>query len=288
MAKRPPITVLVTTKNEVDQIEECLESALWADQIWLVDSFSTDGTVERVREKFPQVVVEQHEYFGAAAQKNRAIPKLANDWVVILDADERITPELRASIERELEDPKHWVYEVLRLNFMIGKPVRWGGLQRDWITRVLHRRHAVYQNRRVHGEVDFDGTKGRLTGWMLHHYIRSFDHMIQKMTNYGIWGAANDFRNGKRGSVWQVVVHPCWRFIRDYIVWRGFIDGTRGAILAGIHVYYVFWKYAKLWEYTELERQGKPIPLPPFDEDPTNWARPWESSGGGASDSADA
>jgi glycosyltransferase involved in cell wall biosynthesis len=273
---RPPISALIITYNEADQVEDCVRSVEWADEVYLVDSFSTDGTVEIVREKFPRVTVDQHEYFGAGAQRNYALDRLTNDWVLAVDADERVTPELRAEVERTLEDPRLWAYEIGRRNFVYGREVKYGGLQRDRVTRLFHRRHARYQNRRVHAELNVDGAKGRLQHKFLHYYIRSFDHMIEKMTRYGMWGAANHFRNGRRGSWWQIAAHPTARFLRDYVFWRGFLDGAPGFIVTGLHVYYTFWKYAKLWEFTKLEQMGKSVPLPPFDTNEDRWTQPWE------------
>src|SRR5437868_4580243 len=106
------VSALVTSYNEIDQIEECIASLLWADEILLMDSFSTDGTVELVREKFPQVTIAQRKYLGAAAQKNFAMDTLSNDWVLVVDSDERVTPELRDEIRRTLEAPKVWAYTI--------------------------------------------------------------------------------------------------------------------------------------------------------------------------------
>src|SRR5688500_4521249 len=112
---RPPVSAIVHTLNEIEQIEDCLRSIEWADEVYLVDSFSTDGTVERVREKFPKARVEQREYLGAASTKNYAIDRAAHDWIFVLDADERVTPELRDEILRTLEGPlDHWAYSVGR------------------------------------------------------------------------------------------------------------------------------------------------------------------------------
>jgi glycosyltransferase involved in cell wall biosynthesis len=273
---RPALSALVITFNEANQIEDCLRSLEWCDEIYVVDSFSTDGTVERIRETFPAVIVEQREYLGAGAQRNWALDRLKHDWVLAVDADERVTPQLRDEILRTLESPQYWAYEILRINFVYDRAVRYGGLQRDWVTRFFHRGHGRWQNKRVHAELNVDGRKGRMKGRFLHYYIRAFDHMVEKMTRYGMWGAANQFRRGKRGAAWKVAVHPAVRFVRDYILWGGFLDRTPGLILTGLHVYYTFWKYAKLWEFTRLERMGKPVPLPKFDESDETWAKPWE------------
>jgi glycosyltransferase involved in cell wall biosynthesis len=277
---RPPVSVIIHTLNEIEHIEECIRSVQWADEIYLVDSFSTDGTVERVRETFPQVRIEQREYLGAASQKNYAIDRAAHDWIYVIDADERVTKELAAELLSTLQGPlDRWAYSVGRRNFMMGKEVRFSGLQRDRVTRLFHRGHARYPNKRVHADLIVDGETGVLREKMLHFYIRTFDHMIAKMTRYANWGAAQMFIDGRTTGVWGIFSHPFGKFVRDYIVNLGFLDGSRGLISVGMHVYYTFWKYAKLWELTQLKRLGKPVPLPSLDEEEGRWELPWVKEG---------
>jgi glycosyltransferase involved in cell wall biosynthesis len=274
---RVPVTVIVHVLNEIENIDDCLRSVEWADELYVMDSFSTDGTVERIRQNFPRVRIEQREYLGAASQKNYAIDRAANDWIFILDADERVTPRLRDEILRTLDGPlAFWAYSVGRLNYMLGKPVRHSGLQRDRVTRLFHRGHARYPNRRVHADLVVDGATGELREKMDHYYIRSFDHMIAKMTRYADWGSAQMFIDGKTTSAAGIFNHTFAKFVRDYIFNLGFLDGARGLISVGMHVYYTFLKYAKLWERNELKRIGKPVPLPKLDEDEGRWELPWE------------
>lgn len=274
---RVPVSAIITTFNEIDFVEDCIRSVEWADEIYLIDSFSTDGTVELVRSKFPHMRFEQREYLGAASQKNYAIDRAAHDWIFYIDADERVTPKLREEILRTLEGPLDlWAYSVGRKNFMMGRVVRYSGLQRDRVTRLFHRKHARYPNRRVHADLLVDGETRHLRQKMDHFYIRSFDHMIAKMTRYANWGAAQMFIDGKTTSAADIIAHSLAKFFRDFIVNLGFLDGVRGVISVGMHVYYTFWKYAKLWEYTQLKRLGKPVPLPKLDEEEGRWELPWE------------
>jgi glycosyltransferase involved in cell wall biosynthesis len=276
---RVPVTALIHTLNERENIEAVIRSVDWADEIYLVDSFSTDGTVEFVRDRFPRVRTEQREYLGAASQKNYAIDRATHDWIFVIDADERVTPKLREELVRTLEGPLDlWAYSVGRLNFMLGKPVRYSGLQRDRVTRLFHRGHARYPNKRVHADLLVDGATGRLEHKMDHYYIRDFDHMIAKMTRYANWAAAQMFIDGKTTNLLGILGHPIAKFVRDYIVNFGFLDGTRGLISVGMHVYYTFWKYAKLWEFTQLKKLGRPVPLPKLDEEGGRWELPWEKN----------
>ena len=274
-----PVSAIIHTLNEIENIDDCLRSVDWADEIYLVDSFSTDGTVERVREQFPRVRIEQREYLGAASTKNYAIDRAAHDWIFVIDADERVTPKLRDEILRTLAGPlDRWAYSVGRLNFMLGKPVRFSGLQRDRVTRLFHKLHARYPNKRVHADLLVDGATGRLNAKMDHYYIRTFDHMIAKMTRYANWGAAQMYIDGKTASGWDVFGHALARFFRDYVINLGFLDGTRGVISVGMHVYYTFWKYALLWEMTQRRRLGQPVTLPKLDEEEGRWELPWEKA----------
>jgi hypothetical protein len=111
---------------------------------------------------------------------------------------------------------------------------------------------------------------------MDHFYIRTFDHMIAKMTRYAYWGASQMFIEGKTTNAFGIFGHAFAKFFRDFIVNLGFLDGVRGLISVGMHVYYTFWKYAKLWEFTQLKRLGKPVPLPKLDEEEERWELPWE------------
>lgn len=273
---RVPVSAIIHVLNEIEYIDDCLKSVDWADEVYVMDSFSTDGTVERIREQYPKVRLEQREYLGAASTKNYAIDRAQHDWIFILDADERVTPKLRDEILRTLDgDLKFWAYSVGRLNFMMGKPVRFSGLQRDRVTRLFHRGHARYPNKRVHADLLVDGETGVLRHKMDHFYIRTFDHMIAKMTRYADWGAAQMYIDGKTTSAWGIFSHSVSKFVRDLVFNLGFLDGVRGLISVGMHVYYTFWKYAKLWELTQLKRLGKPVPLPKLDQDEERWELPW-------------
>ena len=271
-----PVSVLIHTLNEADQIAECLESVSWADEIYLLDSFSTDGTPELIRSRFPGVRLEQRTSLGSAAQKNYGMDRTAHDWILVVDADERVTPELADEIRRTLESPDAHAYSIGRRNIVLGKEVRFSGLQHDRVTRLFHRGHARYPNRRVHADLVTEHPAKPLVNPFVHHYIRSFDHMIAKMTRYANWGAAQMFIEGKTTNAWGIFSHAAAKLVRDYVFNLGFLDGARGVISVGMHVYYTFWKYAKLWEFTQLKRMGRPVPLPRLDEDQERWELPWE------------
>src|ERR1043166_7652917 len=215
---RPQVSAIIHILNEIDYIEDCIRSVEWADEIYVMDSFSTDGSVELIRKKYPRVRLEQREYLGAASQKNYAIDRAAHDWIFVIDADERVTPKLRDEILRTLEGPLEvWAYSIGRLNFMMGKAVRFSGLQRDRVTRLFHRGHARYPNKRVHADLLVDGATRPLAHKMDHYYIRDFDHMIAKMTRYANWAAAQMFIDGKSTGLLGIIGHPIGKFLRDFI-----------------------------------------------------------------------
>jgi glycosyltransferase involved in cell wall biosynthesis len=275
---RPPLTALVHTLNEADQIADCLRTLQWADEVYLLDSFSADGTVETVREQFPEVRVEQRQSLGSAAQKNYGIDQASHDWILVVDADERVTPELRDEILATLGgERRQWAYSIGRRNFVLGQEVRFSQLQRDRVTRLFHRGHARYPNRRVHADLVVDGETGRLKSRFIHYYVRSLDHTVSKMTRYGVWGAAQLFIEGRRmASPLPILGHAAARFLRDYFLNLGFLDGAAGLVTCGVHTWYTFWKYAKLWEYTRLERSGRPVGLPQMESEEGLFERPWE------------
>jgi len=273
---RTKVTALVHTLNEADQIADCLASLDWADEVLLLDSFSTDGTVDLVRERFPQARIVQREYLGAAAQKNFGLDNVANDWVLVVDADERVTPALRDEILRTMENPRYWAYWIGRENYVLGRRVRFSGLQRDGVRRLMHRGHARYPNKRVHADLVVDGPVGRLDAKLTHYYIRSFDHQVAKMTRYAGWAATQLFLDGRRVSAAGILGHGMARFVRDYVLNLGFLDGAPGLITVGLHTYYAFWKYAKLWEFNRLAAQGIEPPIAKVETDEEVWRMPWE------------
>ncbi len=272
-----PLSVLIHTYDEEDQIGECLRSVAWADEILLLDAFSSDGTVEAARRACPRVRIESHKSLGSAAQKNFGMDRTANDWILVIDADERVTPELAAEIRAALENPKRWAYAIGRRNFVLGREMRFSGLQHDRVTRLFHRGHARYPNRRVHADLAVDGPVEILRNRFDHLYVRSLDHMVAKMTRYGGWAAAQLWIDGRRAGVSEIFLRPLGRFLREYLLQQGFRDGIRGLIVVGLHTFYVFWKYARLWEIGWRDSQGLPLELPEMESDPAIWRRPWES-----------
>ena len=275
---RLPISVIITTFNEEINIEDCIRSVLWADEILVVDSLSTDRTVELAR-KHPVKLLER-EYFGSAAQKNWSMDRVENDWVLILDADERLTDELSLEILQLLvEGPQFYGYFLRRRNIVLGKVIRHSGWSTDKVIRFFHRGHGRYPDRRVHADLDIEGPTPVLRNPLLHYTFRSLDQYWEKLRNYAEWGAAQGFREGRRAGLLELAGRPIWRFFRTYVLQLGFLDGLHGLVVCGLQAFGSFLKYARLWDYNVRAKAGEQIVLPAFDDDRSTWQRPDADNG---------
>ena len=246
-AGETPLSVIVTTRDEERNLAACLGSVQWAADILVVDSGSSDGTC-RLAARWADRVV-QHPYETPARQKNWAIPQARHQWVLILDADERVTPELAAEIRNLLAaGPACRGYWIYRRNTFLGREMRHGGWQTDRVIRLFARDHARYPDVRVHEEMTVDGPVGVLRGRLLHHTVRSLDSYAERMERYSRWWAEDRAAAGRRAGPWDILSHTVGRFIRMYLLRGGFRDGGHGLVLALMASYSVFLKYAKLWE----------------------------------------
>jgi glycosyltransferase involved in cell wall biosynthesis len=253
---RPPLTVIIPTHNERDNLDAAVESVRWADEIFVVDSFSTDGTGDRARELGLRVV--EHEYVNSATQKNWAIPQASHDWVMILDADERVTPELRSEIEDFLSDQRgYWALRIFRQNHFMGRPIRYCGWQDDSVIRVFPRT-ARYQDREVHADIIPDGPVRTAKSKLLHYTFVSFEQYMRKFDRYTTWAAGDRGRKTKRVGMIHLFGRPLARFLRQYFLRLGILDGRAGFIICGLAAFSVFMKYAKLWERQQLLSSSLP------------------------------
>lgn len=269
---RLPVSVIVTTFNEEINIGECLQSVLWADEILLVDSFSTDRTIE-IAKRYP-VEILQREYFGSAAQKNWSMDRVAHDWVLIIDADERVPEPLAEEILTVLASaPGANGFYIRRENVFIDKVIRHSGWSTDKVVRLFRRDKGRYPNRRVHADLEIEGAVPTLRNAFVHYTFRSFDQYFRKFINYAEWGAAQAFRDGKRAGVLEIGFRPAWRFFRMYVLQLGVLDGLHGLVVCALQSFGVFLKYARLWEYRIRAARGEEIALPAFDEDSKTWRK---------------
>lgn len=275
--ERPPITALITTFNEEKNIADCIKTLLWCEEILVVDSFSQDQTVELAR-SFPGVKVVQREYLGAAAQKNWAIQLAEHDWILILDADERVTPGLRSEIEHTLaRGPKAVAYTVHRVVYFLHKRIRFSGWQHDRVVRLFRKGQARYANKRVHAKMITNGTAPPLKNSLLHLMADDFHEYAKRILKYGYWGGAQLWRDGRRANFLQILPRSIWRFLRTYLIQLGILDGIHGLVFCMLQAYGTYLKWAMVWAWSQQEKAGLVPELPAFDLEEQTWNWSFES-----------
>lgn len=245
----PKITILIPTFNEERNIRDAIASADWADEVLVVDSYSRDNTTAIATEMGARLL--EHEYINSASQKNWAIPKATHEWVMVLDADERITPELRAEIEAFIANPgDDSAMRIYRANHFMGKPIRYCGWQHDSVLRVFPRDRTTYLNREVHADaiVEGGGNVRIAKSRMPHYTFDSFDQYMKKFDRYTTWAAGDRAGRTKKVTAIHLLGRPTWRFFKQYILRLGILDGRAGLVVCMLASFSVFLKYAKLWE----------------------------------------
>jgi glycosyltransferase involved in cell wall biosynthesis len=243
---RQPFSVVVITKNAASRLAPCLESAAFADEILVVDSGSADGTAELAAKGGARVL--QQEWLGFGPQKQFAVDAARHDWVLCLDADERVSQALRAGIEAALAAPAARAYSMARCNRFLGRWLRHGEGYPDWSLRLFDRRHARWSDDPVHEKVLADAPVARLNGDLLHESAETLSHYLDKQNRYTSMQAEALFKAGKRASVAHLLLSPVLRFFKFYFLRLGFLDGAAGLVHIAIGCCNSFHKYAKLME----------------------------------------
>lgn len=245
----PGVSVVIITLNEAAHIEACLDAVAWADDVVVVDSGSTDGTADRARAHGARVIVR--EWPGYAAQKNFAAGEAKHNWILSVDADERVTPALAAEIQATIASgPTVAGYRIPRVTFHLGRWIRTTDWYPDYQLRLYDRRRATWPIRRVHESVrlaDDAGTPGQLTGELEHFAYRDISHHHRTMEMYTTLAAEDLYAAGRRAGMTDLLVHPPAAFLRNYVLRRGISDGAPGLIISAMNAHYVFLKFAKLW-----------------------------------------
>lgn len=246
------LAIALITLNEEANLERTLASAAWADELVVVDSGSTDATLA-IAHRFGARVYEE-PWRGFAGQKNAAIAHSTSDWVLSLDADEELTPELAAEIRALLAgEPVQIAYRIRRLNHFLGRPLRHGGYWPDPKLRLFRRGRARFEDRPVHESMVADGPVGELKSPLLHHCYASLEEYIEHMNRYSSAGAGLIVDSGRaRHSLgWLVakgLLNPAATFCYNYFIRLGFLDGPEGLLQHLNHSAYIHWKYAKAWQ----------------------------------------
>jgi glycosyltransferase involved in cell wall biosynthesis len=242
------LTVTVITKNESAHIAAALESVAWADETIVVDSGSTDGTVEIARALATRV--EVREWPGYSAQKDYAAGLASNDWILSVDADERVTPALAAEIRALLaREPSAPGYRVPRETWYLGRWIRSTDWYPDYQLRLYDRRAGRWNGRPVHESVALDrGQPGLLRHPLQHYAYRNVSHHLATIDRYTTLAADQWFAEGRRTNLVTACAHADLAFLRNYVLRKGFVDGGAGLLVSLLNSYYVLLKFAKLWE----------------------------------------
>jgi glycosyltransferase involved in cell wall biosynthesis len=276
----PRVTVIIITLDEAEHIAAAIDSVSWADEVIVVDSGSADDTVAIARARGART--EMREWTGYVDQKNFATSLARNDWIFSLDADERVPPALATEIRALLTtDPPLGGYRAARVTYHLGRWVRTTDFYPDSQLRLYDRRRARWQGRYVHESVAVDGPTGRLQNEIEHYSYRDLRDHIDRINRYTTLSARQMHESGWRGSALHLLVQPPAAFLRNYVLRRGFLDGTAGLTLSLVNSYAVFLKFAKLWELQRTPNSQLPThnsqpasPHPPTAYPKTGDSRP--------------
>jgi glycosyltransferase involved in cell wall biosynthesis len=249
------LSVTIIAWNEEERLRACLESVAWADEILVIDAESTDKTVEVAREFTDRIWVRT--WPGFAAQKNFALDQATGEWVLSLDADERVTPELQARIGRivRANGPADG-YSIPRKNIFWGAWVRHGGLYPDYQLRLFRRASGRFVDSAVHESVVVEGRVETLAEPLLHHSYRGLEDFVTRSNRYSTLAAHEIVGRGGRAGLGDLALRPLGRFLSMYVLRRGFLDGWRGFVLAVLYANYVFLRMAKTWEARRAVGEG--------------------------------
>jgi glycosyltransferase involved in cell wall biosynthesis len=245
------LSVILITKNEASNIRDCLESVRFANEWIIVDSGSTDGTVEIAR-AFGATVIQTPDWPGFGPQKNRALAAASGDWILSVDADERIPDALRGEILAAMKDGPHAAYALPRLSSFCGHFIRHSGWYPDHIVRLFRRGAARFSDSLVHESLQVSqGTTGKLASHIIHYSYLDDESVLHKLNHYSTLGAKQAYASGKRGGLGKALAHALSAFLRSYVFKRGFLDGRAGVMVAISAAESTYHKYLKLMLLSE-------------------------------------
>jgi glycosyltransferase involved in cell wall biosynthesis len=258
------LSVVLITYNEEHSIDRCLGSVRWADEIVVVDSFSRDRTVERAKQYTEKVF--QHEYLGSTRQMERGIGYATGDWIFLIDADEEVSPELKAEVQQVLrEGSDKDGYEFIRKPWAFGRWIEHGGWFPDRQFRFFRRDRYILDHQEVHGGFRPKGPKGQLKGYVYHYTYPTIYAYVERMNDYTSLYVSNKLKQTPVTRVrwWHLILNPLSHFLRMFISLKAYKDGFHGFVLSLLDANYNMLLYAKLWEFQKRQREGKGH-LPPI------------------------
>ena len=249
------LSVVIIARNEETSLPRCLEAVRWADEIIMGDSGSADRTVEVAR--MHGVKAFSYEWRGFGPAKQGAVDRAEGEWILSIDADEEVTPELAAEIRVALERNDHTVgYYLPRRTEFLGRWMLHGGWYPDYVLRLFRKDRGAFTSAMVHETVRVDGPTAYLKNDLLHHSYPTLDRYFDKFNRYTTLAANEAFAGGQHVSLAELLVNPIAKFIKQYILKGGFLDGARGLLLAILSSGYVSIKYAKLRDLWRQKREG--------------------------------
>ena len=242
------LSVILITKNEEANLKDCLESVSFADEIIVVDSQSSDKTQEIAR-SFDAKLEITSDWPGFGPQKNRALNLATQDWVLSIDADERVTPELKQEILATMSSANAAdCYAIPRCSWYCGRFMKHSGWYPDYVDRLFKRGSAKFSDHLVHERLLPTGSSGKLKNHFLHYSYRDSSQVLKKVDVYSSAAAQQAFKQGKKGGLGEALIHGFWAFFRTYVLRRGFLDGQYGLALAISNGATSYYKYLKLWQ----------------------------------------
>ncbi|MFW6282599.1 MAG: glycosyltransferase family 2 protein [Minisyncoccales bacterium] len=240
-----PLAALIITYNEEDNIKECLESIKWIEEIVIVDSYSSDSTLEICRNYTDEIY--QKEFIDISSQRNYGLEQIEADWVLVIDADERVTADLKKEIKQVLANNTEVEgYFIPRKNYFLGKWIKYCGWYPDYTLRLFQTKYRF--KGKVHEKVNIDNSTSRLKNDFIHYTYKNLEQYINKINNFTTISAAEMYQKGRKVNPFYVGLRTFFEFFKKYILQKGILLGPQGLLLSILSSYYKFLKYAKLWE----------------------------------------
>ncbi|MGH2304754.1 glycosyltransferase family 2 protein [Campylobacter taeniopygiae] len=231
------ISIVILTYNSQKYLLEVLQSVRFANEVIIIDSGSTDNSLE-IANTFNNVKIFHQAWLGFGKQKQFGVEKASNDWVFVLDSDEIFTKKLEEEVLQTIKNPLFKAYKVARLNFFFGKAVTRMGLYPDYNIRLFHKKYAKFNGREVHESIICKEKIGTLQHHFLHYAYESIEQFINKQNKYSSL-------NPKKNNLLKAIINPYWTFFKLYFIKLGFLEGKNGFIIAKLYAQYTFWKYIK-------------------------------------------